>query len=470
MIQPPALIPASLLAPTGEAAPALNGDAVQGADFGALLAISVTPAVALGEPAVPAPTVALAAAALAPVPAAPATSGSILPLALPPAPSPVPVDAGQSALQLQQTAQAAAEPDETKTSAKSSAAVLESAPAAKPKAQRVTDKLTASGPRRLATSAAHKVDDSVTAEPDQTAAPVAVLPDALVAQVLAEPVATQNQPLSAISPSLQFAPLQPSPAASDGAAPPIEGGNQSAPQQPAPQQPAQAAFEHAAPQAAFLRALAPPAAPQPVPEQPAASEPSAPNRPLRIEIALPPQLASAARTASPVALRQRALAERETISAPLFAAATPAPQTPLQTAPQPASLARPQDFTALLDRLVAARDAAAPQRVSVTLPHAEFGPVHLRFRQEDGALAVTMTSADPDFARAAALAPAPVLPASESRTAPGSASHPDNSANTSSGQPRGQSSERRADHTSRDNPSPRATGQAKPDRRHGIFA
>ena len=49
MIQPPALTPASLLAPTGEAAPALNGDAVQGADFGALLAISVTPPVAVGE-------------------------------------------------------------------------------------------------------------------------------------------------------------------------------------------------------------------------------------------------------------------------------------------------------------------------------------------------------------------------------------------------------------------------------------
>ena len=174
-----------------------------------------------------------------------------------------------------------------------------------------------------------------------------------------------------------------------------------------------------------------------------------------------------------MALRQRAAAERESIAAPLFAAASPAPPAPQPAAPQSAPLGRPQDFTALLDRLVAARDAAAPQRVSVTLPHAEFGPVHLRFRQEDGALAVTMTSADPDFARAAAQAPPPVLPPSESRAEPGSASHSDTSgaaANPGSGQPRGQLAERRAEQTGRDNPSPRAAGQAKPERRHGIFA
>ena len=84
-----------------------------------------------------------------------------------------------------------------------------------------------------------------------------------------------------------------------------------------------------------------------------------------------------------------------------------------------------------------------------------------------------MTSADPDFARAAAQAPPPVLPPSESRAAPGSASHSDTSgaaANPGSGQPRGQLAERRAEQTGRDNPSPRAAGQAKPERRHGIFA
>ena len=461
MIQPPAPIPASLFAPTGEAAPALNGDAVQGADFGALLAISVTPATAVGEPAATAPADVLAAAALASEPAIPATSGSSLPQALPPAPPQLPASNPELAPAMVPTAA----PDEPETSIQPRLAE----PVTKPKVQRAIHKLSGSAIRATAAPAAPKFAVSVAVEPKGTAAPVAVLSDAPGAALLAEPIAPQQPLPSPNSPSPQFAQQQASPAPSDTAAPPITRTDPTAPQQHAPQPPAQAAFEHAAPQAAFLRMPTEPVSPQPSLE-PAAAKPSAPIRPLRIEIALPPQLATATRAVSPVALRQFAQTERETIAAPLVPATTPTTQTPPQVAPQAAPLDRPQDFTALLDRLVAARDAAAPQRVSITLPHAEFGPVHLRFRQEDGALAVSMTSADPEFARAAALAPPPVIPASESRAAPGSASPSDNSANTSSGQPRGQSAERRAEQASRDNPSPRATGQAKPDRRHGIFA
>lgn len=457
MIQPPTLIPASLIALSGEAAPALNGEAAQGADFGALLAISAAPPAAVDEAVGPAPAVALPAAALAPEPAVPANSGKVLPLALPLAPLQLP----SSTAELAPTTLPAAAPDETAAASKPSLAEPATEPVATPKSQRAAHKQIAGTPGAPAAPSAPKLAVAVAAEPEETAAPVA--------QVPVEPIAAQSQPLSPISPSPQFALPQASPAPSDASPHLIQSDGPPATHQ----QPALAAFEHAAPQAAFLRTLAPPAEPQPVPDQPAASAPSAPNRPLRIEIALPPQLAAATRTASPVALRQRAAAEHESIAAPLFAAASPAPPARLPAAAQSAPLGRPQDFTALLDRLVAARDAAAPQRVSVTLPHAEFGPVHLRFRQEDGALAVTMTSADPDFARAAAQAPPPVLPTSESRAAPGSASHSDTSgaaANAGSGQPRGQLAERRAEQTGRDNPSPRAAGQAKPERRHGIFA
>lgn len=70
----------------------------------------------------------------------------------------------------------------------------------------------------------------------------------------------------------------------------------------------------------------------------------------------------------------------------------------------------PTDFSTLVDRLVAAREAAqgslGAQAVHAALAHAEFGKVSLRFEQQDGALNVAMASADPDFARSV-LAAAP---------------------------------------------------------------
>lgn len=81
--------------------------------------------------------------------------------------------------------------------------------------------------------------------------------------------------------------------------------------------------------------------------------------------------------------------------------------------PLPAAV-RPQDFSALIDRLAAAREAMVPQSVAVSVAHQDFGQIRLRFRSEDNVLSVAMTSADPGFARAAAAAPLPVLPGSAS--------------------------------------------------------
>jgi hypothetical protein len=58
------------------------------------------------------------------------------------------------------------------------------------------------------------------------------------------------------------------------------------------------------------------------------------------------------------------------------------------------------DFTALVDRLVEAREAASPRGVLAAISHSEFGQVSLRFDQDANGLSVSMSSADPDFARA----------------------------------------------------------------------
>lgn len=69
------------------------------------------------------------------------------------------------------------------------------------------------------------------------------------------------------------------------------------------------------------------------------------------------------------------------------------------TAQAPAA-PQPHDFSALVDRLVEARDAARPQTVSVALIHADFGEVSLRFNHDDRGLTVSMANHDPEFARA----------------------------------------------------------------------
>ncbi|MEP7222273.1 MAG: hypothetical protein ABI673_06350 [Novosphingobium sp.] len=68
---------------------------------------------------------------------------------------------------------------------------------------------------------------------------------------------------------------------------------------------------------------------------------------------------------------------------------------PVQTRAEPA-----HDFSVLVDRLVAAREAAMPHPVHASLAHAEFGQVQLTFAHDAAGLTVAMASSDPDFARA----------------------------------------------------------------------
>lgn len=471
MIQSPALSPAAMLGLPGEGATASNGYIAPGADFGALLAVTVPVPVAENAPDEAAPATALAPVTITSEPAIPATTGKILPLALPP-----------------QTAEPQATPELAATPLALNAPLVVALPRTKsapPKEASVSQKVARGEHKKTdivadgsATAPSPKTAAAAVVEPDPAVTPLPAQPEAAVNLVLAQPDPGQAQPAPlkvAAKPELAATAIptptlpQLSTAAPQAAAP-------THPDRPAlsPQPQGQAAFEHAAPQAAFLRALAGPSEPHPKAEQtPAQPNTPAPIRSLRIEIALPEQVNSIIRAVRPVASRLLARIEPDILTAPVFSASISAPPTFSQSAVQPTSLERPQDFTALLDRLVAARDAAAPQRISVTLPHADFGPVHLRFRQEDGALAVTMTSADPEFARAAAQAAPPVLPAAEARGVSGSASYTSNPANASGtgpGQQRGQSADQRSEHSLTTNPPPLSAGPEKSARRHGIFA
>jgi len=117
------------------------------------------------------------------------------------------------------------------------------------------------------------------------------------------------------------------------------------------------------------------------------------------------------------------------VLAPVLAMAD-APQQPNPALP-PSPAIEPRDFTALLDRLAAAREAMRGEqtRVSLALPHAEFGQVRLDFRHDERGLSVSMASSDPAFARAASTA----LPLAQS-AAPADAGPRQGS----EGQPRGQ--------------------------------
>jgi hypothetical protein len=73
----------------------------------------------------------------------------------------------------------------------------------------------------------------------------------------------------------------------------------------------------------------------------------------------------------------------------------------LVTVPAPSGEAvAGQDIAALVDRIVEARAAAAPDSVRASLVHHEFGSVSLRLRTEESHIHVTLGSADPTFAPA----------------------------------------------------------------------
>lgn len=151
---------------------------------------------------------------------------------------------------------------------------------------------------------------------------------------------------------------------------------------------------------------------------------------------------------------------------------TPTMSTPLALA------VRPHEFSALIDRLSAAREALVPQSVAITLAHQDFGPVRLRFRSEESGLSVAMSSADPGFARAAAAMPPPVLPTGSSdqaglnpqRSDGGQAQANGSHSSGSFTQPRGGSPERRDDDARPRDQAPRPGMQVQPDGRRGIFA
>jgi hypothetical protein len=91
---------------------------------------------------------------------------------------------------------------------------------------------------------------------------------------------------------------------------------------------------------------------------------------------------------------------------PLAAPGTSDQSQPTQQAAAPASPSAPaptparHDFAAMIDRLFEAREMAGAPSVAMTLRHDDFGAVSLNFRNSDDGLAVTMASADPEFARA----------------------------------------------------------------------
>lgn len=150
---------------------------------------------------------------------------------------------------------------------------------------------------------------------------------------------------------------------------------------------------------------------------------------------------------------------------PLAAPQTPAGPAAPSVLAQPAPLTRPHEFATLVDRLVAAREALQPQSVSLAVQHAQFGQVQVHFRQDDLGLSVSLTNADPDFARAVSAAVPPVLTASNTDSAAlGTAARQDQPATgtaDTTGQQRGQSSAQRDDRGARANPAPQ-TNRTQP--------
>lgn len=173
----------------------------------------------------------------------------------------------------------------------------------------------------------------------------------------------------------------------------------------------------------------------------------------------------------------------DTIAAPLIAIAPQAAggDAPLATAATAAAAPRaeqPMDFAALVDRLVQAREAAAPQTTHAAVTHAEFGQVSLQFKQDNDGLTVTMASADPAFARAAQAAIPAAQAAAAADTGAGDDAARQNgnaaAAGSNAGQPRGGSGQNRdagTDRQTRTNPSGQsARDDSQTAARSGIFA
>ena len=494
MIQ--SLVP-SLVAPTAAPLDALlqvTTSTPEAPDFAALLAQSAVPAAASDAlPPVPtAQTAAMAEAATVLIPVA--VTGNPVPPPMPDLAAPLPLPAS---LPLGSLASAAEQSDPVAEAAETLLPQLQAATATRPlRAARQAQV----APRPQAARAATK---TATPPPESEAIDPAPLPQPGEPDAVAKISVTKPEPQSlpqqqsdqtatAAPPNIlaQVAAALPAPVAVSASQPQAVQSEPSIPIAPrarpavlATPDPAPQAVAHAAPQAAFLRTAAAPITAQP--DQPV-TPPDAPQQAVRPPAMLRVEIAAAG-AAEPIAkaLDMAWPAPRRTVLAEAVSAASVL-GTPDSAAPQPAAALttptlaaspRPHDFAALVDRLVAAREAVQPQGATLTVAHAEFGPVELRFRHEPHGLAVSLASADPDFSRAAAAAPPINLPVSTATfvaaepgpSAPSrdTAASPGGSAN---GQSRGQQSERRDGSAQQSHHGPRGATARDAARRSGIFA
>lgn len=91
-------------------------------------------------------------------------------------------------------------------------------------------------------------------------------------------------------------------------------------------------------------------------------------------------------------------------AAPLAMSPVP-PAPPAAPATPSTALAAPfPDLASVVEAIDRARAEARPDAVAITVRHADFGQVALRFEQHDGDLTVAMSSADPGFAAAVSAA------------------------------------------------------------------
>ena len=246
------------------------------------------------------------------------------------------------------------------------------------------------------------------------------------------------------------------------------------------------------PQAEIISAETPPAQPSPAGLQPQGlafssqafvSQPRVPAEAARqgegdpTETSAPTPTAPASEPSADTPTLPPASAIAPAATQPFINPANPPPV--LSSAPvQP-----PHDFSALIDRLVEARDmaqaSAAPGVVHAAVAHGDFGQVSLQFQQDGGGLTVALTSNDPDFARAVqAAAPAgQTATGSDQGAAPrqdprqDSQQSPGSQFAQSNGQQRGHSQSREGGNPrSSANPSQSQRGADEPPPRGGIFA
>jgi len=193
--------------------------------------------------------------------------------------------------------------------------------------------------------------------------------------------------------------------------------------------------------------------------------------------------ASADRRAAPtvpVAPQPANLTAAQPVSfeAPVISADAPTiRETTVPAQPAQPQAVRPQDLTALVDRLVEARENARSGNASLTVMHSDFGQVSMRFAHDNGNLTVSLANNDPGFTRAvnAAVAPdgsmnADTQPQGDRRDGGQNATH-----RTTAGEP-GSTGERggnargeRNDRGPAANPSHREAAEARQGQR-GIFA